>query len=714
MSSVKKEIILRFTGFYVLVALIMVFILISAGNTIFKDGDFWRAQGAKSKIDSIIIKANRGNILAHDGKLLATSVPSYHLAMDFKADGFKKDTFFKYLDFISDTLVGLIYTDKTKEEMKAHLLRGYEKRNDKKSDARDYYLGRRRVFYSEHRQLQKLPFFNKGPNRSGLIAHDLAKRKWPFKPLALRTIGDVYGKDKEGGGQFGLEMHYDSLLRGINGTRSKQKMAGTYSFINVVEPVDGPNLRTTLDINMQDIVTNALQRKLEQVNAAGGCAVVMEVKTGEIKAIANLERTSAGYAETQNLAVSSETEPGSTFKIASMMVALDDGVIDTSYVVNTGRGVWQVKKGEMRDHNWKTGGFGKITAAQAMWNSSNVGVSKIIYTFYKNKPEKFVEGLYRMKLNEPLDLEIPGSGKPMIKHPHHANSRWSGTSLPWMSIGYETKIPPIYMLTFYNAIANDGVMVKPMFVKSVNRADEEIRQFSTEVIHPAICKSPTLRKIRQLLIDVVEKGTGTPARSPNLRIAGKTGTAQVDYGKKGARLSHQLTFCGYFPAEAPMYSCIVVVWSPDPAKAAPSGGGICGPVFKNIAERIYAQSPLMQSDLKMACDTTAIQTPVTKDGRRKELQLALTKLNIPNNFQGAKDDEWVFSEAKRGNIDMRPQKMRDGVAPNVIGMGAKDAVYLLENKGLKVRLVGRGKVVYQSLAQGEKIRKGDVIRLELK
>ena len=708
MSSVKKEIILRFTGFYVLVALIMVLILISAGKTIIKEGDFWRAQGSKSKIDSIIIKANRGNILACDGKLLATSVPSYNLAMDFRADGLPKDTFYKYVDFIADTLVGLIYKDKSREDMKAHLLKGY------KQGSRDYLLGRRRVFYSEYRQLLTMPYFKKGANRSGLKKHDLAKRKWPFEPLASRTIGDVYGKNKEGGGQFGLEMQYDSLLRGKNGIRSKQKMAGSYSFINVVEPVDGPDLKTTIDINMQDIVTSALQRRMQDVEATGGCAIVMEVKTGEIKAITNLERTVAGYSETRNLAVSSETEPGSTFKVASIMVALDDGVIDTSYVVNTGNGLWKVKNTEMRDHNWRSGGFGKLTAAQAIWYSSNVGISKIIYNFYKNKPEKFVERLYAMKLNEPLNIEIPGSGKPMIKHPHHAAYKWSGTTLPWMSIGYETQMPPIYMLTFYNGIANDGVMIKPIFVKSICKNGEETRQFSTEVINPALCKQTTLRKVRQMLVDVVEKGTATAARSENFKIAGKSGTAQVDYWKKGVRLSHQLTFCGFFPADAPQYSCIVVIWGLPGPKFVPSAGNVCGPVFKNIAERIYAQSPLLQGEPKMICDTTAIQMPVTKDGRRKELQLVLSKLNIPYNYLGENDNDWVFSEAKRENIDMRPQKTAAGEVPNVIGMGAKDVVYLLENKGLKVRLSGRGRVVYQSLAQGEKFKKGDIIRLELK
>jgi len=706
--TVKKEIITRFGIVYAIAVLIMLPILFSAGKTIFKEGDFWRGQGTKYKKDSLIVKPNRGNILACDGKLLASSIPSYKLYMDFKADGFNMDTLNKYMDDIAVFLATDIYKNKNKEEIKKHILQGPK---DKKS--RNYLLNPQKLSYTELKQVKAHPYFKKGPNVSGLCVYEQVSRKKPFGiTLASRTIGGLYPEiDK--GGSSGLEMRYDSLLRGKPGISSKQKIAGRFRTVNQVDPVDGLDIKTTIDVNIQDITESALMKELLRVDAQRGCAVVMEVKTGEIRAISNLERMKDGsYDETGNFAVSSQTEPGSTFKVASIIAALEDGVIDTSYIVDTEKGIWEIKNRKMRDHNWNKGGYGKISVAQAIWYSSNVGISKMIYEHYEKKPERFVELIYRMGLNEPIDLEIPGAGKPKIKHPKDPSSNWSGISLPWMSIGYETQIPPIYTLTFYNAIANNGKMVKPFFVKAICKDGNEIEQFSTEVIKSSICRESTLKKVNRMLIDVIEKGTAKAARSDNFQIAGKTGTAQVDYGKRGVTKSHQLTFCGYFPADAPKYSCIVVVWSPS-SKVYPSAGDICGPVFKNIAERIYAQSPLLQSSPTTLCDTAGIQIPVTKDGKRKELQLVLKKLDIPYTFDGAESDEWVSSKAQKDNVSMSAKKMSVNTVPNAIGMGAKDAVFLLENKGLQVRISGRGRVTSQSIEPGKAIRKGDIIQLQL-
>jgi cell division protein FtsI (penicillin-binding protein 3) len=703
--TVKREIITRFGAIYVIAVLIMIPILLSAGKTIFKEGDFWRGHGAKSKVDSLIVKPNRGNILAYDGKLLASSIPSYVLYMDFKAHGFKKDTLDKYIESVSATLAA-IYKNKNKEEIKKHILQGYQKASSW------YMLNPQKISYTDLKDVKAHPYFKKGPNVSGLCVYEQVSREKPFGSLASRTVGGLYGEiDK--GGSSGLEMRYDSLLRGKPGISSKQKIAGKFRTVNQVDPVDGLDVKTTIDVNIQDIAESALLKELSRVDADRGCTVVMEVKTGEIRAISNLKRVGEGrYAETENFAVSSETEPGSTFKVASVIAALEDGVIDTSYQVDTEKGVWKVKGREMKDHNWNTGGYGKISIAQALWHSSNVGISKMICEHYDKKPERFVELIYKMGLNEPINLEIPGAGKPKIKSPKDPSANWSGTTLPWMSIGYETQIPPIYTLTFYNAIANNGRMVKPFFVKAICKDGYETEEFSTEVIKSSICRGSTLKKVNQMLIDVVEKGTAKAARSDNFQIAGKTGTAQVNYGKRGVTKSHQLTFCGYFPADEPKYSCIIVVWSPS-SKVYPSAGNICGPVFKNIAERIYAQSPLLQSEPKTLCDTTVIQMPVTKDGKRKELKLVLNKLNIPYTFSGAESEEWIFSEAQKDNINMRTQKMYAHTVPNTIGMGAKDAVFLLENKGLKVRISGRGRVSSQSIEAGKAVRKGDIIQLQL-
>ena len=794
--TVKKEIIVRFGFVYALAVLIMIPILFSAGKTIFTEGDFWRSQGAKSKIDSMIVKPNRGNILATDGKLLASSVPSYRLYIDFRADGLNQNILNQYVDsltyalsfiyykedsknkkgysrkgvqrelrrsilegcrkkennFLSlknqevsyeeyrqikqfpviykdaklyieldvlekealnhymksvSTCLAHVYTKKSPKEMESHLWEGYKKRD------RRYSLGTQEVSYIELKQINENPFFSKGSNRSGLIAEDRARRKKPFDRLASRTIGGLYGVKEGGRGNSGLEMHYEAFLRGEPGISSRQKIAGRFRTVNQIDPVDGFDIRTTIDVNIQDITETALLNELQRVDAERGCAVVMEVKTGRIRAISNLERGKDGrYRETRNFAVSSQTEPGSTFKIASVMVALDDGVIDTSYKVNTENGIWKIGGEYMRDHNWNKGGLGTISIAQSIWHSSNIGISKVIQEFYRDKPERFVERLYAMRLNEPIDLEIPGAGRPKIKHPSDPAAQWSGITLPWMSIGYETQIPPIYTLTFYNAIANNGRMIKPIFVEAISRNGSDVRQFSTEVINPSICSPNTLKKVNQMLIDVVEKGTAEAARSNNFQIAGKTGTAQVDYWKKDNTKTHQLTFAGYFPADDPKYSCIVVVWSPK--NAAPSAGNICGSVFKNIAERIYAQSPLLQSEPKKVCDAVRVEMPVTKDGKRKELQLVLDKLGIPHTFSGEESEEWIFSEVRKDTINMRVQKIRTNIVPNTIGMGARDAIYLLENKGLRVRIAGRGKVEKQSIASGTLIKKGDIIQLELK
>jgi cell division protein FtsI (penicillin-binding protein 3) len=711
--SVKKEIIVRFGFIYALAVLVMIPILFSAGTTIIGEGDFWRAQGAKSKRDSLIVKPNRGNILACDGKLLASSIPSYKLYMDFFADGFQEDTLYKYIDTLSRCLAG-VCKGKTPQEIKRRILDGYKEvhiryeRTGKKN--RWYPLNLGNMSYTELKEIKQFPFFDSGTNASGLGVHEQVRRKKPFGSLASRTIGGLYAETDKGGSS-GIEMKYDSLLKGKSGISSRQKIAGRFRTVNEVDPVDGLDIQTTIDINIQDITESALLKKLMEVDAEKGCAVVMEVQTGEIKAISNLERRAGVYEETQNFAVSSETEPGSTFKVASVIAALEDGVVDTSYRIDTGKGIYYFGRTPMKDHNYHKEGYGEISLAQSIWHSSNIGVSRMIYEFYKDQPERFVNRLYTMKLNEPIDLEIPGSGRPKIKHPDDMAVNWSGTTLPWMSIGYETQIPPIYMLTFYNGIANNGRVIKPFFVKAICKDGNEIKKFSTEVINPSLCSQRTLGKVRQMLVDVVEKGTATAVKSKDFQIAGKTGTAQVDYGRRGKTKTHQLTFCGFFPAENPQYTCIVVVWSPN--RGYPSAGGISGVVFKDIAERIYAQSPLLRKEPDVATEESSA-VPYTKDGNLKELKIVLEKLDIPYTIEEQKNVDWVYTEAHDENISIREHKIHNNLVPKVVGMGAKDAIFLLENKGLQVRISGRGRVSKQSISPGQNIRNGDIIHLELR
>lgn len=703
--SVKKGIIVRFFIVYAFAFLMLFLILGAAVRTIACDGERWRQEGARYKRDSLVISPNRGNILACDGKLLASTIPSYTLFMDFKADGMNKDTLYKYVDSLSICL-SRIYTDKSAGFLKKHILEGFSR------GKRWYRIDARKLTYNEKKEIENFPFYRLGRNKSGYSFYEQVSRKKPLGSLASRTIGNIYAESDKGG-SCGLEMQYDSYLRGKSGVISKQKIAGRFRSVNLIDPEDGYDVKTTIDVNIQDITESALLNKLMEVEADRGCAVVMETETGEVKAISNLQRREDGnYVERQNFAVSSETEPGSTFKVASVMVALEDGVADTSYRVDTGNGIWDYKGVKLKDHNWNKGGYGAISMKQAIAYSSNIGVAKVIDTYYGDNPSRFVDRLYEMKLNEPMDLEIPGAGKPKIKYT--SSSNWSGTSLAWMSFGYETQIPPIYMLTFYNAIANNGKMIKPYFVKAICKDGVEKKKFSTSVINPSICSPKTLKKVKEMLVGVVEFGTARNVHSDHFLIAGKTGTAQVDYGKRGVRKSHQLTFCGFFPADDPKYSMIVVVWSPQ--KGYPSAGAISGGVFKTIAERVYAQSPLIHTD-PFSSDVDNCKIPITKDGDLQSLKLVMDDLSIPYQEKDADKKHpcrWAFSEGRKNDVLLKPHKISGNYMPDVRGMGAKDAIYVLENIGLQVNLSGRGRVASQSRNPGDRFTPNETVVLELK
>ncbi|MCB9017938.1 MAG: penicillin-binding protein [Paludibacteraceae bacterium] len=702
--SIKKDIIIRFGVAYAVAIIVALAIGYSAVSTIMVEGKFWRELGSKYKIDSVIVKANRGNILACDGKLLASTIPSYTLYMDFRADGLLRDTLYKYVDSLSVAL-SKVYPDKTPSELKRHILSGY------RSGSRWYKINSRKLSYNEKKMVEQFPLFRKGQNKGGYAFYEQVSRKKPFGSLASRTIGDIYAETDKGGA-YGLERMYDFYLRGTDGKNSKQKIAGRFRAINEIEPQDGLDVKTTLDVNIQDITEAALLQKLREVEADRGCAVIMETKSGEIKAISNLQRREDGsYVERENFAFNSETEPGSTFKVASVMVALEDGVVDTSYIVDTENGIWNYKGTPMKDHNWDKGGYHVITLKQAIEYSSNIGVAKVIETYYGSNPGRFVDRLYEMKLNEPMQLEIPGAGIPHIKYT--TASDWSGTSLPWMSFGYEIQIPPIYTLTFYNAIANGGTMIKPILAKAICKDGVEKESFSSSVVNSSICSDNTLQKVKEMLVGVVENGTAKNVHSDNFLIAGKTGTAQVNYGRRGVQKSHQLTFCGFFPADDPKYTMIVVVWSP--RKGYPSAGAISGGVFKEIAERVYAQSPLIHSD-PFVDDDSISKIPVSKDGSIQKLKLVMDKLDIPYDVKEGGDEDalWTYSEKRFDKILLKPRKIRKNYVPDVRGMGAKDAVYLLENMGLKVMMSGRGRVFRQSVSHGEPFRSGDVVLIELK
>lgn len=704
MSSVKKDILNRFIFVYIFMCILVIPVAIKMYKTMVVEGDFWRNLGAQqSKIKQI--DPRRGNILASDGKLLATSIPSYVLFMDFKADGLKPALFDSCLPALSDSLAN--FYNVPSSVMKAHLRTGYNK------GSRYYKISNKKLSYVDLKRVKKFPLFDMGANIGGLTPYEQVGRKFPFGATSMcsRTIGGLYA-EKDKGGKSGLEHKFDSILKGVPGIAQEVYVGSKKHPIIIEEPIEGKDVMTTLDVNIMDITDNALRSTLEHYEAAKGCAVVMEVETGQIKAMSNLKRNSDGsYIEGENYAVSSKTEPGSTFKIVSSVVALENG-IDTSKVVDTGDGVWHIYGKDMKDWNHHhPGQNGKISLNRGIQVSSNIVVAKIIEDKFGQEPMKYIEALYKMGLNTPLTIELNGVAKPYIKNVN--DSTWSKTSLPWMSHGYELQIPPINLLTFYNGLANNGKMIQPTLVKGIYYNGKELeRKDGMKVINEKLCSQVTLDKVRRMMIDVVEKGTAKNVRSNYFLIAGKTGTAvqKVDGQRK-----HQLTFCGFFPADKPKYSMIVVVWYPNTSKFYPSAGGISGEVFKNVAERIYSLSPLTRTYLTdVPVNEERIFYPATKDGNYKALSYVMDKLNVKYRTDSKMTSEWCRSISSRSGIDLKNQNVHDGFVPNVVGMGAKDAVYLMENRGLKVRLNGVGSVYEQSVPPGGKAIKGNLVVLNLK
>ena len=682
MAKLTQSNKIRISYFFVAVffGLIIVAIVFKAIYISFVEGEEWRNIGAAAVKPNVKVVAPRGNIYSHDGQLMATTEYIYRLYIDFWADGLNKDTLEHYIGPLTEALAKM-YPEKSAKQYHSHIMAGWNKRVNEEAQiksgkvlkkSREYKLfeNDRLVNYLDLKEIKKMPFLCKNKNKSGLITKQFVKRTKPFGTLASRTIGDIY-KDFEKGGKNGLELEYDSLLRGVPGISVMRKVYGRMIPVIDVDPIQGKDIISTIDIDIQDITEKALLDKLRAIDAESGTAVVMEVSTGEIKAITNMKRASEGvWTETQNHAVADEIEPGSTFKVASMMVALEDGMVTPNDSVNTGNGVLKHPGGDVSDHNAGKGGYGRISAAQTIQYSSNVGVAKIIWRGYGNNYQKFVDGLYRIGISEPLDLEIPGAGKSRIRKPQ------SERDLLGMSYGYATKVPPIYMLTFFNAIANDGKMVKPIFVKEIRQNGKTEERKKTKVIREKICSAKTLAEIREMLYDVVNKkgGTGKPARSDLVEISGKTGTARISAGKAGYTGGHQVSFCGYFPSQKPLYSFIVVIRKP--RNGAPSGGLMSGAVCKAIAEGIVSKS-MKQKVEECPLDSLTPLLPKEK-------------------------------------ITLKDRKTIDNLVPNVVGMGAKDAVFLLENAGLKVNLTGKGTVIAQTINPGTRVVKGQTIAIQLR
>lgn len=712
----RKKVIKRYkvVAYAMLAFALLVLIKVVYISTV--EREYWLEVASRLTRDSVDVKPVRGNILSCDGRLMASSLPEFRMFMDFKAGGDENEQRDSLWEAKVDSICnGLheIFPTKTAAEFKTHLEEGRAK------GSRHWPVWRKRVSYNTFSEVKKLPIFRLSANKGGFHYEKFNARQRPFGSLAKRTIGDLYGaKDTA---QFGLELSYDSILRGKMGKISRQKVRSEFLDITIQDPVNGADIVTTIDVNIQDLAERSLVDELKLINGNVGVAVVMEVKTGDIKAIVNMTKCADGeYYEIKNSAVSDLLEPGSVFKTASLMVALDDGVVDTTYTVDTGSGIWDMYGAKMRDHNWHRGGYQVLTLPQTLEYSSNIGVSRIIDKYYGKNPEKFVQGLDRIGIREDLKLPIVGYAPPRIRMPKKNKrgqyTNWSKTALPWMSIGYETQVPPISTLTFYNAIANGGTMMRPRFVKAVMKDGQVIQEFPPQVVKQSICKEKTLREITTILEHVVSQGLGKKAGSTSFKVAGKTGTAQISKGAAGYKsgtMNYLLSFVGFFPADAPRYSCIVCIQRP----GLPASSGFSALVFHNIAEGIMAQS--LKLDVADARDSLSVLVPDVKNGDLAAADHVLRYLGV----NARKTWDWqhvggksIWGKAENGGKAVtltRGASYAEGTVPDVTGMGARDAVYVLESRGVKVRIHGRGKVKTQSLPPGHKIRKGEACTLNL-
>lgn len=715
MKFPSKKIIPR----YVLVAVVLVImclaVLVRTAEIMFFQRDFWLAVSDRFVKNNQLTEPIRGNIFSSDGQLMASSLPEYKLYMDFMSgerdslrrikDQARRDSLLNAkMDSICQGLHHLL-PDRSAEWFRQNLLRGRAR------ESRDWLIYPNRVSYIQYKEAKKLPLFRLNKYSGGFHTQAFDRRKNPFGSLALRTLGDLYGgKDSA---RCGLELGFDSLLRGQPGISHRQKVKNHYLSIVDKPAIDGYDLVTTLDVEIQDIAEKALVDKLEELKRENkgtpqvGVAIVMEVATGDVKAIVNMTHCSDGhYREVRNDAVSDLLEPGSVFKPVSFLVAFNDGYIKMTDRVETGMGVKEMYGRKMKDHNWNRGGYGLITVPECLEYSSNIGVSTLIDRYYHNNPQKFVQGVYNTGLHEDLHLPIPGYARPRIRMPRRDGSNWSKTALPWMSIGYETQIPPISTLTFYNGIANNGRMMRPRFVKALKRGDEVVKIYDPVVVREHMASTEAVRNLQTCLNWVVAKGLGKRAGSHLFPVSGKTGTAQL-WTATGFSARYLISFAGYFPSDKPLYSCIVCIQKPLPA----SGGTMCGPVFKRIAESIMARRT--HPRIEDARDTLAPRLPQVKAGDVKAARTVARNLGLPYKWRGDDAAHWgrIFTEGEALQIEAH-EKTAAGL-PDVTGMGLRDAVFALEKLGLNVRVSGRGHVVKQSPEKNTKYRSGQTVYLHL-
>jgi cell division protein FtsI (penicillin-binding protein 3) len=647
--------------------LVAIAITVKLTNIQWVEGNYYRKLAKDRTVKTFVIPANKGNIYSSDGSLLATSIPNYTIRFDAVAP--KANDFDAKVDSLALGLSKLLGEPSSYYNSLLRIARSNKSR---------YTLIAEDLSYTEYSKIKKLPLFNKGAYKGGIIVEQETVREHPIGQIAERTIG--YDRVDEDGvrKQVGIEGAFGKYLNGKDGKVLKQKIAkGQWKpirDINEVDPQDGYDVISSIDVYIQDIAHHALLKQLQDYNAEHGCVVVMETKTGQIKAISNLgkDATSGNYYETENYAIKEAHEPGSTFKLVDLIALLDDKKVDTSKVYDRKGGLIKIYGKDVEDSH--RGGEQKISLARGMEISSNTVMVQAVYENYRNNPKQFIDRIDRMGLSKPLGLPIQGEGTPIIPHP--ADKRWSAIALPWMAFGYGVAVTPLQTLTLYNAIANNGEMIKPQFVSEIKEWNKVIKKYDKEIINSKICSDETIKKIQAVLKNVVQKGTGKSLYSKDFSMAGKTGTAQANYGTNGGNDKHYISsFVGYFPAENPKYSCIVVVHKPDAKNKGYFGADVAGPVFKRIAQKIFTDAP----------STNEIKNLDKKNG------------NQENNY---------------GEYYLKVQASKNSI-PNLKGMPGMDAVALLGNLGLKVKIKGIGKVKNQSVPAGEPIIKNSTIILEL-
>ncbi|MDR0765709.1 MAG: transpeptidase family protein [Odoribacteraceae bacterium] len=700
----ENKLTARVGFFYVLVLVVVIPLVI--GKILYTqvwEGEYWKQRGITELVQDKEVMPARGNICAEDGRLLSLSIPSFTLYFDPLAS--QEELFNEKVDSLS-LMLSSLFRDASPAAYREKIWNArYGARPN-----RYLRIGSREINYTEFLRVKQFPLLrapkkkNKKEKKSasGLISTRRESRKSPYEPLAKRTIGAGYRDN------VGLEEAYDADLRGIPGISRAEMLSGLWVPRVIKEPVHGYDVITTIDVDYQYIVHEALERQLKRYNARAGVAVLMEVKTGDVKAISNLSRQGTGgnYAEALNSAIRNAFEPGSVFKAATMIALLEDGYVHPDDTVDLGNGVYHFHDGRQLN-DAAHGHVGKVTVQQMFEQSLN-GISTLLFKHYDKQRKRFVDRLYAMQLNKKLDVEITGEGVPLIRYP--TDKEWSGNTLPWMSIGYEVMLTPMQVLAFYNALANDGKRVKPRFVKEIRNGKEVVRRVPVEVVNRSICSRKTLSYLRGMLEGVVENGTARNLRGTSYGIAGKTGTARIADGARGyGQRKYLASFVGYFPAREPLYSCIVMIEDPVRSEGY-YGNVVSGSVFREISDKVHA---LASSRYGEPTEEESDHLPVSKNGYKPDLLTLYDALDIRVKEE-EKKAEWVLSSRADGEIVLRPRDVDFSVVPNARGMGLRDALYVLENSGLNVGVSGAGTVIRQTIEPGRRVSRGSYIHVELR